>query len=86
MAVALCMARKPTPHSNRTIASPSLSPQYSKSCDRHWAQTDVCQAGGGSGGHRVGGWGWQMSAFIYKMGKQQGPTIQHRELSVFTIL
>ena len=27
-----------------------------------------------------GGWGWQMYAFVYRIDKQQGHTVQHREL------
>ena len=48
---------------------------------RHREQTGGCQ-GGGMGWERegVGGWGQQMWAFIYRMDKQQGPTVQHREL------
>ena len=32
------------------------------------------------GRNGVGGWGLQMQAFIYRMDKKQGPTVQHREL------
>ena len=80
MAVTLHVAPKPTPDSNPTTASPSLSPQYPKSCDGHRAQTDVCQGGGGSGTHGVRGWGWQMSAFIYRTDKQQLLLHMHRKL------
>ena len=30
----------------------------------------------------VGGWGQQIRAFIYRMDKQQGPTVQHKELYI----
>ena len=37
---------------------------------------------GGAGWERggVGIWGQQMLTIIYRMDKQQGPTVQHREL------
>ena len=47
---------------------------------RHREQTGGCQGGGGWGRDGVGGWGQQMQAFIYRMDKQQGPTVWHREL------
>ena len=34
----------------------------------------------GCGKDAEGGWGQQMEGFLYKMGKQQGPTLQHKEL------
>ena len=43
-------------------------------------QTGGCQGGGGRGRDGVGGWGSQMWAFTCGMDKQQGPTVQHREL------
>ena len=46
----------------------------------HREQIGVCQGGGVWGREGVGGWGEQMQAFIYRMDKQRGPTVQHREL------
>ena len=49
-------------------------------------QTDIenrlVAASGLGGGERdgLGDWGWQMQAITFKMDKQQGPTVQHREL------
>ena len=47
---------------------------------RHREQTYGCQAGAGWGRDGVGGWVKQMQTIIYRMDKQQGPTVQHREL------
>ena len=47
---------------------------------RHREQTGGCQGGGGWGRAGVGGWGEQSEAIIYRKDKQQGPTVQHREL------
>ena len=35
---------------------------------------------GNGGRDGVGDWGQQMYAFIYRIDKKQGPTVQHREL------
>ena len=43
-------------------------------------QICTCQMGGFWGRDVVGGWGQQLLAIIYKMDKQQGPTVQHGEL------
>ena len=43
-------------------------------------QTGGCQGGGGWERVGVGVWDQQMQAGIYRMDKQQGPTVQHREL------
>ena len=54
-----------------------------KETHRHREQTCGCRrGGGGGGGRREGGgvWGQQMQAIIYRLDKQQGPTVQHREL------
>ena len=38
----------------------------------------------GLGKDGVGGWGQQMQAVMYRMDRQKGPTVEHRELySVF---
>ena len=42
---------------------------------RHREQTSGCQGGGGRERDGVGGWGWQMQTIIYRMHKQQGPTV-----------
>ena len=31
-------------------------------------------------GDKLGAWDWQMQTTIYKLDKQQGPTVEHREL------
>ena len=50
-----------------------------KQTHRHREQTCGCQGGGGWGRDGVGVSGQQMQTTIYKMDKQQGPTVQHRE-------
>ena len=35
---------------------------------------------GGQGREKLGVWDSQIQTTIYKIGKQQGPTVQHREL------
>ena len=42
---------------------------------RHRGQTCGCQGDGVGGGMEWEVWGKQMSAFIYRMDKQQGPTV-----------
>ena len=55
-----------------------------KQNNKHREQTGGCQGGGSWGRDGVGVWGQQMSAFICRMDKQQGPAVQHRELySIF---
>ena len=51
-----------------------------KQTHRHREQTCGCQ--GGERWERVGlgVWDQQMETGIYRMDKQQGPTVQHREL------
>ena len=34
----------------------------------------------GEGGNKLGVWDQQIQTTIYKINKQQGPTVQHREL------
>ena len=52
-----------------------------KQTHRHREQTCGCQGGGGWGRDGVGVLDQQMQAIIlYRMDKQQGPTVQHREL------
>ena len=46
----------------------------------HREQTGGCQGGGGWGRVGLGVWDQQMQTSIYRMDKQQGPTVQHREL------
>ena len=50
-----------------------------KQTDRHREQTYGCQGGGGWGTNEVGGWDQQIQTIVYRMDKQQGPTVQHRE-------
>ena len=45
----------------------------------HREQTCGFQGGGGWGRDGVGVWDQEMETIIYRMDKQQGPTIQHRE-------
>ena len=53
-----------------------------KQNQRHKDQTGGCQVGGGWERGGVGGRDQQMPAYIYmyRMNKQQGPTVEHREL------
>ena len=54
---------------------------FPKTESQHREQTSQGRQGIGKDG---GGWDQQMQAIIYRMGKQQGPIVQHRELySVF---
>ena len=43
-------------------------------------QTCGCQGGEGWGRDGLGVWDQQMQTIIYKMDRQQGLTVQHREL------
>ena len=43
-------------------------------------QTCGCQGEGGWGRDRVGGWGQQREDIVHTGNKQQGPTVQHKEL------
>ena len=55
-----------------------------KQTHRHREQTCGCQGGGGWARDGLGVWDQQMQTIIYRMDKQQGPTVQHRELySIF---
>ena len=40
----------------------------------------VAMGEGGEGRDGAGVWGQQMQTIIYRMDKQQGPTVAHREL------
>ena len=53
---------------------------YETERDRHREQTCGCQGGGGWERDKLGVWDQQMQTIIYRMDKQQGPTVQHREL------
>ena len=46
----------------------------------HREQTCGCQWEGEWGWDKLGVWDQQMQTIIYSMDKQQGPTLQHREL------
>ena len=50
-----------------------------KQTHRHREQT-VAKGEGAWGKGGLGDWCQQMQAIIYRMDKQQGPTVQHREL------
>ena len=39
-----------------------------------------CQGEGGQGKEGLGDWDQQMRTIMYRMDKQQGPTVQHGEL------
>ena len=47
---------------------------------RHREQTSGCQRGRGWGWDGLEVWDQQMQTIIYRMDKQQGPTVQHRGL------
>ena len=51
-----------------------------KQTHRQREHTCGCQGGGEWGRDGLGVWGWQMQTIIFRMDKQQGPTVQHREL------
>ena len=46
----------------------------------HREQTGGCHGGGGWERVGVGVWDQQMQTIIYRMDKQQGPAVEHREL------
>ena len=51
-----------------------------KQTHRHREQTCGFQGGRGQGREDLGVWDQQMQTIMYRMDKQQGPTVQHREL------
>ena len=51
-----------------------------KQTQGHREQTGGCQGGGGGRGMEWEFWDQQMQTGIYRMDKQQGPAVQHREL------
>ena len=55
-------------------------PLKQKQTHRHRKQTYGCQGERGWGRDGLGTWGQQMQTCIYKMDKQQGPTVQHKVL------
>ena len=50
-----------------------------KQTHKHTEQTCGCQGGGGKG-DRLGVWGQQRQAIIFRMNKQQGPTAQPKDV------
>ena len=46
-----------------------------KQTHRHRGQTCGCQGGAGWGREGLGVWGEQMQTIMYRMDKQQGPTV-----------
>ena len=55
-------------------------PTKQKQTQGHREQTYGFQRGRGWGKDRIGGWGQQIHSIKYGKDKQQGLTIQHREL------
>ena len=55
-------------------------PTKQKQSHRHREQTCGCQGKGGWRREGLGVWDQQMQSSIHRMDKQQGPTVQHREL------
>ena len=51
-----------------------------KQTHRHRKQTYGYQVGKGGGRDKLGVWDQQIHTTIYKVDKQQGPTVQYREL------
>ena len=51
-----------------------------KQTHRHREQTCGCQQGGRSEWDGPGVWGQQGQTITFRMDKQQGPTVQHRDL------
>ena len=56
-------------------------PIYETETESGTQRIDLCLSrGGGWGKDGLGVWDQQMQTGIYRMDKQQGPTVQHREL------
>jgi len=55
-----------------------------KQTHRYGEQTCGSQRGEGEGWLRV--WGWQMQTIVYRMGIQQGPTIQLKEVCSISVI
>ena len=54
---------------------------YETETDSQTQRTDLWLPRGREGGEGwMGGWDQQMQTIMYRMDKQQGPTVQHREL------
>ena len=58
----------------------SMKSKADSQTHRHREQTYGCQVQGGRGRDGLGAWDQQMQTIIQRMDKQQGPTVQHREL------
>ena len=57
-------------------------PIYKTETDSQTIDIRLVVAKGDQGRKRdgLGVWGWQMQTITFRMDKQQGPTVQHREL------
>ena len=57
-------------------------PIYKTEIDSQTQSTDLWLPRGRGGRDRdgLGVWGWQMQNITFRMDKQQGPNVQHREL------
>ena len=53
---------------------------YKTETDSQTQRTDLWLPGGRGGEVELGVWDQQMQTNTYRMHKQQGPTVQHREL------
>ena len=51
-----------------------------KQTHRHREQTCGCQDGEGKERDPLGVWSWEMQTTTFRMDKQQGPNVRHREL------
>ena len=55
-------------------------PTKQKQTYGHREQIYVCQGGGERKWDGLGVWGWQMQTVTFRMDKQGGPAVEHREL------
>ena len=58
----------------------SMKSKADSQTHRHREQTCGCQGGERVGRGRLGVWDQQTKTIIQRMDKQQGPTVQHREM------
>ena len=57
-------------------------PTKQKGTHKHRKQTHAYQRGREQGGNKLGLWDQQTQTTIYKIGKQQGPTVWHEASQV----
>ena len=65
----------------QTLKQDTNEPLYETETESWTQKTDLWMPGRDDWERdEVAGWGWQKQATLYRMNKQQGPTVQHREL------